>query len=45
MTTEEQTPWEIKWELTINKIKDLMNQGVESSKDSMKHKKLIDEQF
>jgi hypothetical protein len=41
LTTKEQIPWEIKWERTINMIKELMNQDDESRKDSMKQKKSI----
>ena len=42
MTTEEQSSWEIKWELTLNKIKNLMDQEDESYKDSMKQQNSID---
>ena len=42
MTTEEQTSWEIKWDLTLNKIKNLMNQDDESCKDSMKQQESMD---
>jgi hypothetical protein len=42
MTTEESYNWEVKWEATMKKIKNLMFQDIESTKNPSRYQRSMD---